>query len=235
MAWALRASTPASGTVATGSAATATVTLGAAVVLGDRIIAIVNVHDSKANSTTSVTDSLGNTYTLDRPETNSGAVDFWSVWSAPVTVAGTPVITAHFTAMTTGNAIVSGAAFSGLSTASGATAIDMSVTGTGTAAAATSGATSATTAANELVIGAYADNGISGGLTVGAGYTLATTHNTDANVQTLLEYKDSGATAAQTATVTTFTGGAWVVFCVVYKLFTASTATRSTLLLMGVG
>jgi hypothetical protein len=120
-----------------------------------------------------VTDSAGNTYTKVTSVTASEDTEL-SVWSAPITAGGgtRPVIT--ITA--TGGAEIGGAAleYSGLSSASGAAAIDQFKTATGTSSGTgfvTSGPTAALTGDNGLAMGFYVDSGFNRTLTADPSYT----------------------------------------------------------------
>jgi hypothetical protein len=95
-----------------GSVGTATtgksVTAGAAVQVGD---VLCLAAQSWYNDPGAVTDDLGNTYTMQQSSINAGG-GYTYIYTAPVTVAGTPTSTA-----TTGNARWTIAAFRGLSSA----------------------------------------------------------------------------------------------------------------------
>lgn len=214
-AWAFIASSGAHGAKVT-SGSTATATVGAAVKWGDRVVVLIGLHDSVSNTVSSVTDSLGNVYTQDATTNFGAGVVYGTIYSTPVTVAGTPVVTANFTALTSGAAVVGVAAYSGTALKR---AVDITKTATGTSTNATTGAsTVATTGSNELVIGGFFDDG--GGdptVAAGAGFTARTSLVNDATVEILLEDKTSTTPATQTAT-TVNAADNWGVMCVVYRL-----------------
>jgi len=80
--------------------------------------------------------------------------------------------------------------YSGLSTVADATVVDQSAHATGTtgsAQAVSSGSTPATTLANELAIGLYADSGFGDTLTAGPGYTGRANISPTGDVELLAE------------------------------------------------
>lgn len=214
--------------------------LGAAVSVGHRIIVAIEIYSASVDNaapwdTTALSDSLGNVYTLDLSYNGSDGTNNFreTIWSAPVTVAGTPTFTITRTTSTATPSghrfILHAAAFSGLSQA--ANAVDISK-GQYLASAQTSGpydsgtTAATTTAANELKIGYGQDTGenstLSGG-TLDTTYTIAVKHDTDgAAGQWALEYADSGGSGSTArATVNTsafFNGDYWGAAVVVYKI-----------------
>ncbi len=139
---------------------------------GNRMVVMAGVWSNSSATISGVTDSAGNTYTKVTSQVASDKTEL-SVWSAPITAGGgRPAIT--LTA--TGSADIGGAAleYSGLSTASGAAAIDQFKTATGTSSAngfVTSGPTAALTGDNGLAIGFYADSGFGRTLAADPSYT----------------------------------------------------------------
>jgi hypothetical protein len=140
---------------------------------GNRLIVEVGIWNPSAGTTTSVTDSAGNTYVELTHFTASDHTEM-SIWTAPITTGGAtkPTITAH--ASSTADLGIAVSEYSGLSPVTDTTIIDQSATATGkttVAAAVSSGSTPGTTTNSELAIGFYADSGFGDTLTPGNGYT----------------------------------------------------------------
>jgi hypothetical protein len=208
-----------------------TLAVGAAVSAGDRIVAEVLVRKNGSTpATPSITDSVNGAtaYTEDTFTTfNDGANQCRaSVFSLANSGAGTPTLTVVSSG---GNGGVMVAAYSGLLASDPGTDKATATSGVGVSTAASSGATAATTAANELVVGVYFDSGWDDttwnptlAAAQGSGYTNRGTHRTDPNnYQGLLEDKDSGATGAQTANLVSIANAGsvtWGMLCAVYKL-----------------
>jgi hypothetical protein len=155
------------------SGPTLQLTPASAITTGNRIVVMAGVWSAGAATISAVSDDAGNTYTKVTSVKASEDTEL-SVWSAPITAGGgtKPAIT--ITA--TGSADIGGAAleYAGLSTASGAAAVDAFKTATGTTGTAgfvTSGATAALTGDNGLALGFYADSGFSRPLTADPSYT----------------------------------------------------------------
>src|SRR5262249_10829496 len=139
-----------SGRSASGS--TLQLTPASAITAGNRLVVMAGVWSYGAATISRVSDSAGNTYTK---ATGIKATDDteMSVWSAPTTAGDGTKPTITVTA--TGSADIGGAAleYAGLSTASGAAAIDASAIATGTSSASgfvSSGPTAALTGDNGL-------------------------------------------------------------------------------------
>src|SRR6185437_9540676 len=109
--------------------ASTAVTLPAAVTSGNRLIVEVGVWNSKSATTSAVTDSAGNSYTELTHFTASDHTEL-SVWSAPITAGGgtAPTVTAKVTSAA--DMAVAALEYSGLSTASGSSALDVQATAT---------------------------------------------------------------------------------------------------------
>ena len=140
---------------------------------GDRMVVMAGVWSSAPATISAVTDSAGNTYTKVTSVKASDNTEL-SVWSAPITAGGGTRPTITVTA--TGSADIGAAAleYSGLSTASGAAAVDAFKAATGTSSAAgfvTSGPTPALTGDNGLAMGFYADSGFGRTLSADPTYT----------------------------------------------------------------
>lgn len=163
---------------ASGTSSTGGLTFGVAfttsnIVAGNRIIVVASIWNAPATTVTSVTDTAGNTYVLDKRLSVSDNTDI-TLWSAPITVgAGTkPTVTLHASG-TNGEWALEIFEYSGL--ASGGTGYLDGTAGTATAVAGatlSSGATSPVPgASNELAVGAYGDGGNNTTITVGAGWS----------------------------------------------------------------
>lgn len=228
MAWAYRASSYANngaGAVVA-SGATTTVTLGAAVSAGDLLVlhAVVLNQLDLTNPTITASDSVNGAWSATADQTVTQTIvslaERQSVFSFANSGSGTPVITV--TVSNTGgrnmNVGLHCAAFSGIATT---TPKDVSTVGTGTSATPSSGATAATGAANELVLGCYGDYGEGDTITAGSSYTLAGKHDADAGRwEGLMEYKDSGSSGTTPSADVTLsaTNTGWAMLAVVYKI-----------------
>lgn len=204
------------------------VTAISAVSIGDRVVLSCATWSSLGTPIPTLTDDLGNTYELDVQATfaDSGGTAVETVFSGAVTVTGTPVFTLKLVAAASlaGDGSVAYQTYTGINTATGTGHTDGKVMATGTGGTASSGATASTTAANELVVGSYLDDGWGTTIVAGTGYTMRITDSPSAQQTTSVEDKDSGAgLATQTATVTG-AGTAWAMGAVVYKLAGAVTS-----------
>lgn len=178
----------------------------------------------------SVADNKGNTWTkyTEAPHWQPGGFDSTSeVWSAPQTTAGTTTITLTYTGPATSNiqwaAVIQD--YTGLSTATGPSAVDVSTVAKGTSSTGNSGSTAVTTAAHELVIGGYSDDGGSDTLSAGAGYTLRVKKDGTSVSQAAIEDKDSGSTGTtQIATLNATSTADWGMSAVVFKNAVSTTA-----------
>ena len=86
------------------ASATPTVTLGAAVSVGD-IIVVYYGHDTSTSDTVP-TDSLGNTYTFQGSPLTDANFNIHRVATARVTTGGTPTITLHLPGTPSAGAIM---------------------------------------------------------------------------------------------------------------------------------
>jgi hypothetical protein len=199
--------------------ATLTVTPTANITAGNRIIVEVGVWNDAHSTTTSVTDSAGNTYT---EVAHFAAADGTeqSIWTAPITAGGgtKPVITARPAA--TADVGISAVEYSGLSTLAGTAAVDVSKTNVGittSAATVSSGATPATTAAGELALGFYADSGFGNTATAASGWTMRARIAAVSDMDMLIEDQIVGSGATPNASVSTGANTDWLVSTVVFK------------------
>jgi hypothetical protein len=195
-----------------GRAASLAVTPGSAVTTGDRLVVEVGIWNSSGATASTVTDSAGNTYTelthFKAPDNTE-----MSVWTAPITAGGgtKPAITVKPTS--TADIGVAAVEYSGLSTAGGSSVVDVQSHAAGiTTAAATvsSGATSATTGSNELVLGFYADSGFGDTLTAGTGYTSRVNVSHTSDMELLAEDQIAAQGATPAATVGTGANTDWL-------------------------
>jgi hypothetical protein len=213
------------GSVVVAGKTSAALTLSAATPAGDRLIVEVATWNSTGATTSAVTDSAADAYT---ELTHFTAVDGTelSVWSAPVATSATPTITAKATG--TADIGVLALDYNGLSTVTGATAVDQLAHASGTTVAAatvSSGTTSAATSANELAIGFYADSGFSDHLTSGSGYTQRANVSPNSNLELLAEDQPVVAGATPGATVGTGANTIWLAATLVFKSAVAAPPT----------
>ncbi|HEY4096235.1 MAG TPA: N,N-dimethylformamidase beta subunit family domain-containing protein, partial [Baekduia sp.] len=201
------------------SASTLRLTPASPIVAGNRLVVLAGAWSQGRATISGVTDAAGNTYTRATSVTASDDTQL-SVWTAPITAgAGTrPVIT--ITA--TGTADIGGAAleYTGLSSAAGSASIDAVKTATGTAGSSgfvTSGATAATTGANQLAMGFYVDSGWSRTLTADPSFTERVNVSPASDMEFVVEdaVADTGTTPA--AHVSTAANTPWLMATVVFK------------------
>ena len=203
----------------TPSASTVTVTPSSALGSGDRLVVEVGVWSSGHATTSSVTDSAGDTFTEVSHFTGPDQTE-QSVWTAPVTAgAGTkPVVTAKLSAAA--DAAVTALEYSGLSAAAGTGAVDQQASASGTtttAGSVSSGPTAATGAGNELAVGFYSDSGFGDTLTAGSGYTARTNISGTGDMELLAEDQVVGSGATPAASAGTGARTVWEMATVVFK------------------
>ncbi len=203
-----------------GTTAKLTVTLPSSTLAGDRLVVQTGIWSSGNATAKTVTDSAGDTFTeLLHFKAGDGTEE--SVWSAPVSAASgaPPVITV--TPTSSADIGVAALEYSGLSTASGAGAVDQSaqaVGKTGSAGATvSSGATPATTAANELALGFYADSGFGDSLKAGSGYTPRVNISNVGDMELLAEDQVVPAGATPNAGVASGASTYWLMATIVFK------------------
>ncbi len=214
-----------------GSSSGLAVALPSSTLLGDRLIVEAGVWSAAAATAKSVTDSAGDSFTELLHFTAADGTEE-SVWSAPVSAAssGPPVITVT----PTSNADIGAAAveYSGLSSAAGTGAVDASahaVGTTGSAAVVSSGATPATSAANELAVGFYADSGFDDALTAGSGYTQRVNISKVGDIELLAEDQVVAAGATPNAGVSTGKNTIWLMSTVVFKAGSGTSQTSQSM------
>lgn len=196
----------------------------------DKLIAIVHMSqgDSQAQPhAQSIANSGGTALTWKKDaslafhDVGNGYYEELSFWSAVADGTGVDSFT-----VTTDVALVSGQSgisvsvggYSGLSTAaSGDTDGNSLVHNTSGTTPASS--TVVTTAANELVVGAWGDAGYNLTVSAGAGYTIYIKDDVNGTTESALEDKDSGASASSISAAFGLSGAAsGIAGVVVYKL-----------------
>lgn len=226
MAWSRRTGAGGRGTGTAGSASY-TVTFLIGCLIGDRVVVVVAVKASTSDGVvSSVTGTFCGTFTKDAETayaTGVSGIFKVSIWSAPVTSAGTPVLTINQTGSSVaGSASAQG--YIGLSTDVGPTAVDVAAANQQSSISSSSPTvtTGTTNAANELDVGGFGDAGESAIFTGANGLSVPVlTDNTNANADSAIADKDSGSVGAQTmnGTIGSKTSG-WGMVGVVYKLLT---------------
>ena len=186
---------------------------------GNRLVVEVGVWSSAKATTSSVTDTAGDTFTEVSHFTGPDQTE-QSVWTAPITAGAgtTPIVTAKFSSA--GDAAITALEYSGLSTAAGSAAVDTQASASGTTTTAgtvSSGATAATGAANELAIGFYSDSGFGDSLTAGSGYTARTNISNTGDMELLAEDQVVSAGATPSASAGTGAKTPWEMATVVFK------------------
>jgi hypothetical protein len=195
------------------------VTLPSAVKTGNRLVVEVTDWSAAHPTTSSVTDSAGDTFTELTSVTASDGTQL-SVWTAPVTAGGgtAPTVVAKPSAKADmGMAVLE---YSGLSTAAGSAAADQLATATGTtstARAVSSGSTPATTGPNELAVGFYSDSGFGDTLTADPGYTGRVNLAPTGDIELFAEDNVVGQGATPAPSVSTGASTIWEMATVVFK------------------
>jgi hypothetical protein len=201
------------------SASSLSVTPSAPLGTGNRLIVEVGAWSASHATTSSVTDSAGDTFTEVSHFTGPDQAE-QSVWTAPITAgAGSdPTVTAKFSSAAAG--AITALEYSGLSTATGTGVVDQLASASGTTSAAasvSSGPTAATGAGNELAVGFYSDSGFGDTLTAGSGYTARTNISGTDDMELLAEDQVVGAGAAPGASAGTGAKTVWEMATVVFK------------------
>jgi hypothetical protein len=211
----------------TGNSATGSsmqITPASAITTGNRMIVMAGVWSFGAATISGVADAAGNTYTKVTSIKASEDTEL-SVWSAPITAGGgtKPAITVT----ATGSADIGAAAveYSGLSSASGAAAVDAFKTATGTATGAgfvTSGPTAALTGDNGLALGFYADSGFSRTLSADPSFTERVNVSPRPDMEFVVEDALPLRGDTPAARVSTGANTPWTMATVVFKSGTVS-------------
>ena len=196
------------------------VTPSAVLGAGDRLVVQVGVWNSAHATTSSVGDAAGDVFT---EVSHFAAADGTeqSVWTAPITAgAGTkPAIKA--TTTSAADIGIAAVEYSGLSSATGAAAVDGQAHAVGhtgsTPATVASGASAATTGPNELAVGFYTDSGFGDTLTPGTGYTARVTVAPTGDMELLTEDQLVPGGATPNATVNTGVNTYWLMTTITFK------------------
>ncbi len=201
------------------SASSISVTPSSPLGSGNRLVVEVGVWNASSATTSSVTDSAGDTFTEVSHFTGPDQTE-QSVWTAPITAgAGSdPTVTAKFSAAAAG--AMTALEYRGLSTAAGSGAVDRQASAAGTtttAASVSSGPTAATGAGGELAVGFYSDSGFGDTLTAGSGYTARTNISNTGDMELLAEDQVVGAGATPAASAGTGAKTVWEMATVVFK------------------
>src|SRR5271165_4586631 len=198
--------------------ASISVTTGAVVATGDRLVVEVGIWNSKSAAASSVTDSLNDKFVEVTQFTAADGTEM-SVWTTPVPGGGTADTITAKPSSAADMAIVA-LEYSGLSSVSDVTAVDQVAHSTGaTTSAGTvqSAATAPTTAPNELAVGFYADSGFGDNLLAGSGYTVRTNLSPVSDMEMLAEDQLlTGAGATPAASVGTGANTVWLMATVVF-------------------
>jgi hypothetical protein len=208
-----------------GTTSSLSVSLPASTLIGDRLVVETGIWNSSSATAKSVTDSAGDTFT---ELTHFTAADNTeeTVWTAPVKAgsATPPTITVTPTSKADIGAAV--LEYSGLSTVADATVVDQQAHAVGKTASGTptvaSGATVATTGANELAIGFYADSGFGDALSAATGWTPRVNISKVGDMELLAEDQVVSPGATPNASVTTGANTYWLMSTVVFKNVSAS-------------
>lgn len=200
------------------SAASLVVTVAATTTAGNFAILAGKLSGGVAVST--VVDSRGNTWTVDKKSANaSGGTAF--VASARLTTALQVGDTITVTPAATASGAFAAYEYSGIS----ASPADASATGNGTSTTASAGPTSATVQANELAVSVVASGSSLAGLTPPAGYTERASGQTTNAVD--LADRVLSATGAQTA-AWTIPNVQWAEVLQTYKSATPAASNTSS-------
>ena len=203
-------------TASESGAATPLTTSGITTTSGNLLVAGISFDSGTLNTITGVTDSKGNTWSK---ATELDSACLVSLWYAPNITGGA----AHTVTVAYNDGVGSAIGvvvqeFSGIAATS---PLDRTVSAQGTSTAPSSGATSATTQADELVVGLVGWAGATTTPTLGAGYTnLGHISLTDASAA--MQSKVVAATSAQTAAMTLAASRDWAAICATFKAASAA-------------
>lgn len=168
--------------------------------VGTHLYVVQIVVATAANTISSVTDTLGNTYTFltnASGYSNTTLTPRYEMWYAWNIIGGATTITATESAAGANSKIMYVREFSGIQF--DADPLDVQKFGTGSSASPTTGNSSATANKYELVVAGGGDAGNGTSISVGAGYTgFLSSATSPSEIQT--EYKFTTATGVQAAT-----------------------------------
>ena len=197
------------------------------VTAGNRLVVEVGAWRSGGGNTTNVTDAAGDSFTELTSSTSADGAQM-SIWTAPITNSGgtTPKITA--TPAATSDMAIAVLEYAGLSLASGTGVVDQVATATGTttsAATVQSGSTSASSGANELALGFYADDGFGDHLSAGTGFSSRVNLSPTSDVEVLAEDQVLASPSTADASVATGANTTWLMATVILKSAASSPPT----------
>lgn len=199
------------------------------ITVGNEILCVVT-SDNAPGQITGLTDNLGNVYTMDFESDSASNVRAVTFWSAPVTVGGADTITVTRNIATSNASAVSCQEWS--SGGTGTFAKDITKGATATSASLTTGASSATTHANELVEVGSVTNSTNTTCTVGAGYSNVS-FLAISNANVCQESAEVSVTGAQTGTMSWTTSREYAIGLVTYYVVSSSPATTVPVMQVG--
>lgn len=207
------------GTNTTGSTSTTSTSAFASANTAGNAIIVAIANDGSSGSVTSVTDTAGNTYTRAIEEPSSGDTVSCEIWYClNVKAQASNVVTAN---QGFNDGVIWAQEWSGLATSSG---LDQTKGAKGTATAASTGASSTTMQASELVfVAGELDVSGSNSLSVGSGYSNFNSASSG-TVIGAIESKVVSATGAQTGAMTSSASGVtWRLALATFKAASGST------------
>jgi len=195
------------------------VTPSSPITAGNRLVVLTEMWNWVGPTASTVTDSAGNTYTRHSSHKAADGTEM-SVWSAVVTAGGgtRPSITVRPTS--TAHMGVSVVEYSGLSAASGASAVDQLARtsgATGSAAATVASGATAPVSQDGLALGLYVDSGFNRALTADAAYRERVNNSPNDISARLVEDRLVAAGATPNATVRTGSSTTWLMATLVLK------------------
>lgn len=190
---------------------TVTTAFGTATTTGNLIVVAISDDAANITNVTGVTDNKGNTYTKIFSVANSATGAMW--YAKNITGGAAHTVSVAWTVATASRCTVVAKECSGCDTTA---PLDKSTTAIGTSTAPSSGATTATTLADEIIIGMVARDGLASAVSLGAGYAnLGTVNVADAGIG--MESKVVAATGTQTATFSIAASRTWVCGVATFK------------------
>ncbi len=179
---------------------------------GNTMVVEVGVWSEKSATTSSVTDSAGNSYVELLHFTASDKTEM-SIWAAPISAGGGTKPTITVKPSSKADTGVVALEYSGVATSKGATVVDRSAFNTGTTTSAgtvSSGATLPTSGAEDLAIGFYLDSGFEDKLAGGSGYTTRANVSPEENIELLAQDAVVGAGSTPNPTFSTGAATIWL-------------------------
>src|SRR5262245_53433006 len=177
-----------------------TVTASANTTAGNLLVLVTNGVQAASNPVT-ITDSQGNTWTKTIDFTSGSSPNMAVAWCIVAVgkshTSGVDTFTGTWTSSLSGK-LIHVLEFAGIAAAP----LDKSTSASGASASPSSGATAATTQADELLFGAFGCWSASSPartFTAGSGYTIASDYHSTWTVEMMTEYQVVAATGAYTA------------------------------------